>query len=541
MEGLSKKPRPLVMRGICRRGHDGIEDGVVNSNGEVMSQSERIRYKWDEINWRKLGRSIFKLQKRIYQASRNNDLKKVHSLQKLLLKSTGAKLLAVKRVTQSNAGKKTAGIDGVKSLSSSKKLKLIENMKLDEKCKPVRRIWIPKPGKTEKRPLGIPTMTDRARQALVKLALEPEWEAKFEPNSYGFRPARSCQDAMQAVHSAINKKMAYVLDADIQGCFDNINHEVLLKKLDTFPRLRKVIKGWLKAGVMDDEVFHRTRAGTPQGGVISPLLANIALHGLEYETKKTLLSELFKYRKSKLGKGHTENAQNSLNIIRYADDFVIIHENPEIILKAKKFVEEWLKLIGLTLSESKTRITHTLKSIDEGKKGFDFLGFWVRQYPTKCSKRGYKTLIKPSLEGQKRHAGIIRERLYKSAVATQEEVIKQLNPVIVGWVNYYKSSVAKEIFSKIDHYMFQRLWKWARKRHPNKGAGWTKRKYFRKYRNNKWRFRTENGKMLRLHSETPIKRHVKVQGTRSPYDGDIEYWKNRSRRISKSNDKKRCA
>jgi RNA-directed DNA polymerase len=352
-----------------------LEGIVVNSNGEVMSQSEKTRYKWDEINWRKLERSVFKLQKRIYQASKRGDWRRVKHLQKLLLSSKSAKLLAVRRVAQINKGKKTAGIDGVKSLSASKKLKLAENMNLAEKCKPVRRVWISKPWRPEKRPLGIPTMTDRAKQALVKLALEPEWEAKFEPNSYGFSPSRSCQDAMRAVYDAINKKMAYVLDADISGCFDNINHEALLKKLDTFPRLRKTIKGWLKSGVMDGEVFHRSRAGTPQGGVISPLLANIALHGLEYETKKTLSTQLISSLKnSRQYKTDMKDVQSSIGIIRYADDFVIIHEDLRIIQKAKEFVRVWLKLIGLELSESKTRIAHTLKSVDGGKKGIRFSG-----------------------------------------------------------------------------------------------------------------------------------------------------------------------
>ena len=206
-----------------------------------MSQPEKVVYKWDEIDWRKLERSVFKLQKR--QASKSGDWKRMKRLQKLLLKSKSAKLLAVRRVTQVNKGKKTAGVDGVKSLSPTQRLKLVNELNLNEKSKPVRRIWIPKPGKSEKRPLGIPTMADRAKQALVKLVLEPEWEAKFAPNTYGFRPARSCHDAIQAIFLATYQKNAYVLDADIKGCFDNIDHIALLKKINTFPRLRRVIKG----------------------------------------------------------------------------------------------------------------------------------------------------------------------------------------------------------------------------------------------------------------------------------------------------------
>jgi RNA-directed DNA polymerase len=505
-----------------------LEDIVVNSDKEIMSRSAKTVYKWDEINWRKLERSVFKLQKRIYQASKSGDWKRVKRLQKLLLSSRSAKLLAVRRVTQINKGKKTAGIDGVKSLSPTQRLKLANELNLSGKSKPVRRVWIPKPGKTEKRPLGIPTMTDRAKQALLKLALEPEWEAKFEPNSYGFRPARSCQDAMQAIFHAVKYKNAFVLDADISGCFDNIDHIALLKKLNTFPKLRRVIKKWLRNGVMEGEVFHKTKAGTPQGGVISPLLANIALHGLEYETKKALAPNLLRYVRKKSDKAGNKEAQKALSIIRYADDFVIIHESEEIILEAKKFTEEWLRQIGLRLNELKTRIIHTLKSQDKAKGGFNFLGFYVRQYPVKCRKKGYITLIKPSTDGQKRHMAIIGKTLKYLSAATQKKVIDKLNPIINGWSNYYKSAVACKVFQRIDNYMFVVLWKWARWRHPNKGLRWIKRKYFKGYKGDTWRFATSDNYRLILHSETHIKRHVKIQGTKTPYDGNFQYWSKRS-------------
>lgn len=208
-------------------------------------------------------------------------------LQKTLLRSWTAKLLATRRVTQDNQGKKTAGVDGIKNLTPKQRLELIHKLNLTGKSKPTRRVWIPKPGKTEKRPLGIPTMLDRALQALAKLALEPEWEAKFEPNSYGFRPGRSCHDAIQAIFDAIKQKSKYVLDADIAQCFDKINHDKLLQKVNTFPTLSKQIKAWLKSGVIDSRIFERTEYGTPQGGVtLSPLLANIALHGMETLVKE---------------------------------------------------------------------------------------------------------------------------------------------------------------------------------------------------------------------------------------------------------------
>ncbi|WP_367274999.1 reverse transcriptase N-terminal domain-containing protein [Microcoleus sp. PH2017_39_LGB_O_B] len=243
-------------------------------------------YEWNKTPWRKLERVVFKLQKRIYQAANRGDIKALRRLQKLLMKSWAAKCLAVRRVTQDNKGKKTAGVDGVKSLTPKQRLDLIGNINLSSKVSPTRRVWIPKPGTEEKRPLGIPTMKDRALQALVKLALEPEWEARFEPNQYGFRPGRSCQDAIGAIFNAIRYKQKYVLDADIAKCFDKIDHEALLKKLNTFPLLRRQIKAWLRAGVMDGQQLFPTLEGTPQGGVISPLLANIALHGMEHRIKE---------------------------------------------------------------------------------------------------------------------------------------------------------------------------------------------------------------------------------------------------------------
>src|SRR5919199_3195304 len=306
-----------------------------------MSNTESIKttVEWKTTDWRKLERVVFKLQKRIYQASQRGESRTVRKLQKTLMRSWSARMLAVRRVTQENQGKKTAGIDGVSSLTSKQRLTLANQLRrLDRsyKAKSVRRVWIDKPGKTEKRPLGIPTMHDRASQALVKAALEPEWEAKFEPNSYGFRPGRSCHDAIEAIFQAINQKPKWVLDADIAKCFDRISHEALLNKLNTFPTMRRLIKSWLKAGVVDwsayanrqkgysptpdSEAGARTRAtGTPQGGVISPLLANIALHGLENRLKQ--------FAGTLPGRGGfgKRDLMKQLSVIRYADDFVILH------------------------------------------------------------------------------------------------------------------------------------------------------------------------------------------------------------------------
>jgi RNA-directed DNA polymerase len=235
-----------------------------------MSTVEKPMYKWNALPWRVFEKQVFKLQKRIYQASLRGDVKTVHKLQRLLMNSWSAKCLAVRRVTQDNKGKRTPGVDGVASLTPAQRLALVQTLNVDVKAQPLRRIWIPKPGSDEKRPLSIPVMADRALQALVKLALEPEWEAKFEPNSYGFRPGRSAHDAIQAIFESIKYKPKYVLDADIAKCFDRINHEALLDKLGTYPQLRRLIKAWLKAGVMEGETLFPTEEGTPQGGVSTP-------------------------------------------------------------------------------------------------------------------------------------------------------------------------------------------------------------------------------------------------------------------------------
>src|SRR6266702_7379772 len=244
---------------------------------------------WEQLPWRKLEKHVFRLQTRIYKASQKGNVRAVHKLQKLLMKSRAAQFIAVRRVTQDNQGKKTAGVDGIKSVNPEGRLSLAKQIdpkhNKEAKPQPVRRVWIPKPGKDEKRPLGIPTMLDRGKQALAKLAIEPEWEAKFEANSYGFRPGRSGHDAIDAIYLSIKSKSKFVMDADIKGCFDNINQEALVRKLATYPYMRNLIKGWLKAGVVDRGVFDETKAGTPQGGVISPLLANIALHGIEEACK----------------------------------------------------------------------------------------------------------------------------------------------------------------------------------------------------------------------------------------------------------------
>ena len=235
-----------------------------------MSPAATSRYEWKAIRWRDVERRVFKLQTRIYQARQRGDVRAVHRLQRLLVRSWSAKCLAVRRVTQENRGKRTAGIDGVKSLTPPQRVQLVRTLQLPKRARPTRRVWIPKPGTDEQRPLGIPTLADRAAQALVKAALEPEWEAVFEPNSYGFRPGRSAHDAIEAIHNGVCHKPKFVLDADIAKCFDRIDHAALLAKLATSSSFRRAIRAWLQAGVMDGGELFPTTQGTPQGGVLTP-------------------------------------------------------------------------------------------------------------------------------------------------------------------------------------------------------------------------------------------------------------------------------
>lgn len=478
---------------------------------------------WNRLNWRKIQKVVFKLQKRIYRAYISGDVRKGRRLQKTLIKSYYNRLLAVRKVTQDNQGKKTAGVDRIKSLTPKQRFELANNIKLGDKSKPIKRVWIPKPGRKEKRPLGIPVMRDRAAQALAKAALEPEWEAKFERNSLGFRPGRSAHDAIEAIFNHIRYKPKYVLDADISKCFDRINHQKLLSKLETFPKLRKQIRAWLKAEIIDYVEHERTpnQQGTPQGGVISPLLSNIALHGLENRIKQTW--------------GLKEAA-----VIRYADDFVVIHHDIKKVQKCQTIISEWLKEYDLELNTEKTQIVHTLNELEGKRPGFDFLGFNIRQYKagkcnsgknTKGKSLGFKTIIKPSGKSVKKHYQKISETIDRYKPAPQAVLINQLNPIIRGWCNYYKTVCSKETFTKIHHLAHQKLRRWADSRHPNKNKHWVTEKYWKTIDNDNWVFKTsdEKGDMLYKHYKTPIVRHTKVQNIESPYNGDTLYWGERMR------------
>jgi RNA-directed DNA polymerase len=476
---------------------------------------------WRTLPWRKFEQHVYRIQKRIFRAKQRGNQRAVHKLQKLLMKSRAARMLAVRRVTQDNQGKKTAGVDGVKSVPPKQRLDMVERIHPKHWKhlfpRPVRRVYIPKPGKDEKRPLGIPVMLDRGHQALVKLALEPEWEACFEPNSYGFRPGRSCHDAIEAIYLSIRQKDKYVLDADLKGCFDNINHEALVRKLNTYPAMKRVIHAWLKAGVVDNEVFQQTTSGTPQGGVISPLLANIALHGMEMAVK-----DAFSLQEGKP------------QFVRYADDFVVFHSTEEGVKKAKRVLEAWIQDMGLELKPSKTRITHTLRTY-QGTVGFDFLGWTVRQFPagkTHSGKNrygtrfGFKTNIKPSKQAVKQHIAEIKHLIEKYRNVPQGKLIKELNSNIRGWTNYHRTVVSARTFHFCRNVLYLQLQRWARRKHPHKSREWISQKYWHVDDGKGWIFTDQQSKLW-SHDRTHIQRHVKVRGTASPYDGNLPYWSSR--------------
>ena len=333
---------------------------------------------------------------------------------------------------------------------------------------------------------------------------------------------RSCQDAIEAIFLAIRAKPKFVLDADLEKCFDRIDHEKLLRKINTFPTIRRQLRSWLKAGVLDNKQLFATSEGTPQGGVISPLLANIALHGMEERIKQ--FAEILP--------GNKQNNRNSVSLIRYADDFVILHKDITVVQRCREIITEWLKDMGWELKPSKTRLAHTLDKYEQEEPGFDFRGFTIRQYTVGKyhSKQGFKTIIAPSKKKQKVHYDNLARIIEAHKAAPQEALISRINPIIRGWANYYATVVSKETYSELDHLMYQKLRAWGKHRHPNKGRYWVTDKYWHKEGGENWVFATKDtDRLTRLlcHSDTPIVRHVKVKGESSPYDGNLVYWSSR--------------
>lgn len=454
---------------------------------------------WKNIDWTFVRKRILKWQQEIYSASNLGDIKEVRRLQHKLVVSKEAKLLAVRQVTQDNTGKVTAGVDGVKRLTPPQRLALVDQLEFPTKAKPLRRIWIPKPGTTEKRPLGISTIKDRCLQALFKLALEPEWEAKFESNSYGFRPGRNCHDAVKAIVDCTVKGSKYVLDADIAKCFDRINHEHLLDKIGMKGAFRKQIRYWLESGVLDRETFAETSLGTPQGGVISPLLANIAIHGMENHLKEWISNKPIRSRTGTLVK--PSRRSESIHVIRYANDFVILHKDKSIILEARDVIQNFLTPIGLELSEAKTRVSHTLELQPDdtttegfdGQPGLNFLGFTIKQFKTRHRSAkattgellGYKTLVYPSSKSVNKYQQKLQDCVLKNGkVYNQSALIKKLNPIIRGWASYFGVSDGNTTghLNKQDYLLYLKLRRWAKRKSGTAGKG---AKFWSRHKTNK--------------------------------------------------------
>jgi RNA-directed DNA polymerase len=461
---------------------------------------------WATIDWKRVLRNVRGMQIRIAKATQEGDWRRVKALQRMLTRSFAAKAWAVKRVTE-NQGKRTSGVDRELWDTPESKYRALGRLNIrGYKPLPLRRVFIPKPNGKE-RPLGIPTMRDRAMQALHQLALDPVSESTSDRNSYGFRVNRSAADAGQHLFTCLapRRSAQWVLEADIAGCFDNISHEWLL---DHIPMNKQVLRKCLKAGVILKGVFQDTNTGTPQGGIISPTLANMALNGLE--------SELWQHLRVTLG---VRNAnRQKVNVSRYADDFVITGASKELLENTvKPWVEQFLAKRGLVLSVEKTRITH----IDDG---FDFLGWNFRKYSGKL-------LPKPSTKNVQAFYRNVRETVTANKSAKQKTLIRLLNPKLRGWTNYHEHVVAKDTFGRIGHLIFCLLWRWARRRHPNKAPTWVKRRYFQTVRDRNWVFSTNDagsGKTDRAElfdvSSVPIKRHVLVKGTYNPYDAEWEMY-----------------
>lgn len=470
---------------------------------------------WSSINWKTIERDVKSLQTRIVKAVIAKHFNKAKALVHLITHSFYGKLLAILRVT-TNKGSRTCGVDNVLWDTNLSKQQAVEQLSIKGyKSKPLKRKTIlKKSGKP--RHLGIPTMRDRAMQALFKLALEPIAETTADPNSYGFRPKRSCADAIEQCHNALCKRNSaeWIYEADITGCFDNIAHQWILQHI---PLNKKVLQQWLKAGYIDRKTWYPTESGTPQGGIISPTIANMVLDGLEKAIRQKACPS--QYRNGK----HPNPLK--VHFVRYADDFVVTCSNRDYLEnEIKPLISKFLAERGLELSPEKSKITHI-------NKGFDFLGFNVRKYKGKC-------LTKPKKDSVKSIYTSIRDCVTSHKTATQKRLIQVIKPKIKGWANFFRHAASKRTFALLDDKVFKLLWKWAKRRHPNKGRHWIKMKYFHSRGNSHWVFATTDKSkqnVLPRFDATRIIRHTKIKSHSNPYDKNWDaYFEERAKqRIAK--------
>lgn len=483
----------------------------MNGNNSTTAKAERLpdikqlENQWKNIDWIKAEKEVNRLQIRIAKAVREKKWNTVKRFQYLLTHSYYAKALAVRKVT-TNKGKNTAGVDKELWTTAASKMRAVLTLSdKNYKAKPLRRVYIEKKGKKAKRPLGIPCMYDRAMQALYELSLEPIAETTADTRSFGFRKGRCCQDACEYIFTNLAKPNSaeWVLEGDIKGCFDHISHEWLLANI---PMDKSVLKQFLKAGFVFERELYPTEEGTPQGGVISPILANMALDGMQ----KALYD---RFHTNKLGKDDIrfKNA-HKVNFIRYADDFIVTAATKEIAEEAKQIVSQFLKGRGLELSKDKTVITHI-------NDGVDMLGWTFRKF-------NGKLIVKPSKKSIKSLVASLSDTIRNHAKAWEQEVlIEKLNKQIRGWANYHQSVCASEAFAHIDYVLYELLWQWAKRRHPHKGQWWVSTRYWQRKGNRNWVFSTENKELLRV-DHIPIVRHIKIRLDANPFF-DIEYFAQR--------------